>query len=148
MLKLRLTKEVGSSSYELLSDSRATSRIDIKLYIGLILWVVLESLYGGIRLADMQKHEPTCRVGGPRCKKPLGDARLRRTCRIGGPTCKRREPTCRAGGPRCKNSLGDARLWRTCRTGGPTCRKREPTCSIRGQRCKTTSGRCKASADV
>ena len=25
----------------------------------------------GIRLADMQKREPTCSIGGPRCKKNL-----------------------------------------------------------------------------
>ena len=53
-----------------------------------------------------KEREPTCRIGGPRCKKTLGDARLRRTCRIGGPTCKEREPTCRIGGPRCKKSSG------------------------------------------
>ena len=35
-----------------------------------------------------KKSEPTCSVGGARCKKALGDARLRPTCSIGSPRCK------------------------------------------------------------
>ena len=100
-------------------------------------WVSMP-LSARMRLADMQKREPTCRVGGPRCKKALGDARVRRTRRIGRPTCKKREPTCRGGGPRCKKALGDARVRRTRRIGRPTCKKREPTCRGGGSRCKTS----------
>ena len=58
----------------------------------------------GIRWADMQKREPTCRVGGPRCKK--GRPSVRPMFRVGGPRCKKGRlsvrPMFRVGGPRCK----------------------------------------------
>ena len=59
----------------------------------------------GIRWADMQKREPTCRVGGPRCKKGR-PSDVRPKFRVGGPRCKKRKPRVRrmfrVGGPRCK----------------------------------------------
>ena len=58
----------------------------------------------------MQKREPTCRVGGPRCKKRK--PRVRRMFRVGGPRCKKRRPGMR----------------RMLRVGGPRCEKRGPAC--------------------
>ena len=91
----------------------------------------------GIRLADMQKREPTCKKGCPRCKTTSGKC-CQLTGENGGSTFRFRYPRCKNCRPTGENGGSTFRFrYARCKNCRSTGENGGSTFRFRYSRCKT-----------